>query len=331
MEEFRAIELQRARDFSKKMNATFEFIRQNFKSLGKSILYIAGPSVLVGSLLIGSFMGEFMTLTQSMQSNAGSPEAFNDYFLSVSFWVQLLLMFVFFIISFVVTIATINCYLILYDEKKTNKIEVQEVWDRVRAIFWTYLGTSVLFFLALIVVYIILLIPVFVLASISGFLVFFGVLFVVGGLFFLIFSSSLTYFIQSYEKKNFFDSVTRSFRLVNNGKWWSTFGLIIILQLIMGVSSYIFMVPYYIILFTSSLHSASTGNPLEFTDSMKIWSMVFITLYYMAQMLLYSLPNVGIAFQYFNLVELKEARGLMNKIETIGQSTPETNRPEEHY
>lgn len=330
MEEFKAIELQRARDFSQKMNATFEFIRQNFNSLGKSILFIAGPSVLVGSLLIGAFMGELMILSTGLQSAAGNPEAFGDYFLSVNFWLQFILMFVFLFISFIVTIATINCYLILYDEKKSNQIEVSEVWERVRNTFWTYLGTTLLFFLVLILAYIILLIPVVVLGAISGFLVFVGVLLFVGGIVYLIFSASLTYFIQSYEKKNFIEAIIRSFQLVNNGKWWSTFGLIFILQLIMGVSSYIFLIPYYVILFTSSMHSASTGSPMEFSDSMKIWSMVFFTLYYMAQMLLYSLPNIGIAFQYFNLVELKEARGLMSQIETLGESKPDT-RPEEHY
>jgi hypothetical protein len=48
-------------------------------------------------------------------------------------------------------------------------------------------------------------------------------------------------------------------------------------------------------------------------------------------MLLYALPNIGIAFQYFNLVELKEARGLMNQIENLGQAPTDTHRPEEHF
>ena len=51
----------------------------------------------------------------------------------------------------------------------------------------------------------------------------------------------------------------------------------------------------------------------------------------MAQLLMYALPNVGIAFQYFNLVELKEAKGLMGQIENLGQSTASENRPEEHF
>jgi hypothetical protein len=331
MEEFKVIEFQQARDFSKKLNTTFEFLRQNFKSLGKSILYISGPPVLVGSLLLGSFMGEFLNLSQSLQRGASEFESFSNYFLTASFWIQILLMFVFFLISFVITIATINNYLIIYSEKKSNKIDVQEVWDRVRNTFWAYLGSSVLFFISFVIAYLVLAIPVFILASISGFLVFFGALFLILGLIYLIFSSSLTYFIQLYENKNFFDAMIRSFKLVNNGKWWSTFGLIMILYLIMITVSYVFMIPYYIITLTSTLHTVSTGNPLEISSTTTIITTISFTLYYMVQMLLSTLPNVGIAFQYFNLVELKEARGLMSQIQTIGQPSVDPNRPEENF
>lgn len=136
MENFKAIDFHQARDFSKKMNATFEFIRQNVKSLGKSILFIAGPPVLIASMIIGSFMGEFINLTQTAASNPGDMEVFQTYFMSVSFWLQIILMIVFFIISSVMSIATINNYIILYGEKQTNRIEVSEVWERVRSTFW---------------------------------------------------------------------------------------------------------------------------------------------------------------------------------------------------
>lgn len=331
MEEFKVIEFPQARDFSRKLNTTFEFLRQNFKSLGKSILYISGPSVLVASLLIGSFMGEFLTLSQSLQSQAGDAEALGEYFLTVSFWAQIFAMLIFFFISFVVTIATINCYINLYIEKRSNKIEVQEVWDQVRITFWNYAGTTILFFITYILVVILLVIPVVILGSISPFLIFLGAIFLFVGLFFLAISVSLTYFIQSHEKKSFIPAMVRSYRLVNNGKWWSTFGLLFLLQMITGISSYIFLMPYYVIIISASLHTVSTGNPLEMSSTMVTISMICFTLYYMAQMLLYSLPHVGIAFQYFNLVELKEARGLMSQIENIGQPSVDSNRPEETY
>ena len=202
MEEFKVIEFQQTRDFSRKLNTTFEFLRQNFKSLGKSILYISGPSVLVASLLIGSFMGEFLTLSQSL-SQAGDAEALSEYFLTVSFWAQILAMLIFFFISFVVTIATINCYINLYVEKRTNKIEVQEVWDRVRITFWNYAGTTILFFLSYIIVIVLLVIPMVILGAISPFLIFFGAIFLFVGLFYLAISVSLTFFIQTHEKKSF--------------------------------------------------------------------------------------------------------------------------------
>ncbi len=328
MEEFKAIEFQNARDFSRKLNATFEFIRQNFKSLGKSMLLIAGPPVFVGSIMAGSFMGEFFNLGKAL---GGNPDALSGYFLSVSFWTQLLFMFVFLTVGFVVAIATINSYLIIYDQKKTNQIKTGEVWEAVRNTFWPYLSTTILFFILFIIAYVVLLIPIFILGNISGVLIFFGALFVIGAIIFLLISSSLTYFIQLYEKKNFIDAVGRSIRLVNTGKWWSTFGLIMILYLIMMTVSYIFIIPYYAVLFTETLHTVSTNTDPAPSSSWNAWTIVFFTLYYMAQMIMYALPNVGIAFQYFNLVELKEAKGLMNQIENLGQSTITSNRPEEHY
>lgn len=331
MEEFKAIEFLQARDFSKKLNTTFEFLKQNFKALGKCILYISGPAVLVASLLIGSFMGEFFTLTTSLQSQAGDTEALGNYFLSISFWLQISAMMIFFFISFVVTIATINTYLNIYIERRTNKIEVQEVWDRVRILFWKYAGTTVLFFICYILLVIVLVIPAVVLGAISPFLIFFGIMFLFVGVIFLAVSISLTFFVQAHEKKNFIDSMVRSYRLVNNGKWWSTLGLIFILQMITGITSYIFLMPYYVIVFTASLHTASTGSPFEMSSTMVVITVVCFTLYYMAQMILSSLPNVGIALQYFNLVELKEARGLMSQIETFGEQTPNANRPEENF
>ncbi|MEJ0057379.1 MAG: hypothetical protein WDN75_18015 [Bacteroidota bacterium] len=59
MENFRFIEFQLTRDFSEKLSATLSFVMQNFKALFRALLYIAGPPVLVASMLIGSFIGDF--------------------------------------------------------------------------------------------------------------------------------------------------------------------------------------------------------------------------------------------------------------------------------
>jgi putative exporter of polyketide antibiotics len=330
MEDFRLIDFHRQRDFGRKMNATFEFIRQNFKPLFSSILVITGPSAFVSSLVMGSLLGDFMGLMQSI-GNANNLNNASNLFLSATFWLQIFLLMVFATLTFVLSISTINNYVILYSEKKSNKIEVPEVWDRVRQTFWMYFGTSLLFFLLFIAVYIVMVIPVAILGAISPALVFLGMLLFIVGLFYVLFGSSLTFFIRGYEKKGFFAALSRSFYLVRT-KWWSTFGLIFLLSIIVGVISYIFMIPYYIVIFSTAMHQT---NPETFTgpsETLMLVTKLFFGLYYFAQILLSVLPNVGIAFQYFNLVELKEAKGLMKDLENFGKAPdPMANRPEEHY
>jgi hypothetical protein len=319
MENFRAIEYHHTRDFSRKMNATFEFIRQNIKPLGKAMLVIAGPPVLIASLIIATFIDELLGISRAAATNATDPEVIETYFMSVTFWLQIVLMLLLFLVSSIMSIATINNYIILYEEKQSNQIEVSEVWARVRETFWMYFGTTVVFFLLAIVAYVVFILPVVALAAISPALIFLGILVMFCGIVYLMIAVSMTYIVRAYEKKSFFDAVGRSFRLIKD-KWWSTFGLIVILYLVMMTISYIFMIPWYVATITSALHSTST-DMLEQPEA--TWmSVVFFTLYYLAQMILGALPNVGIAFQYFNLVEMKEAKGLMGKIDTLGQSQP---------
>lgn len=328
MENFNFIEFQHRRDFSMKMNATFEFIKQNFKSLGRSILYIAGPPALIGGLVMASFMDGYMKMI--FGGAAQDPELITNYFLSSSFWLQILLGTIFGLLSFVGTIATIYNYLLLYEEKRSNRIDVPEVWARVRDSFWMYFGTAILYAILFIVVYIVLIIPMVLLAAISPLLIFLGMIGLIIGLTYVVFASSLTFMIRGYEKKGFFESILRSFYLVR-GKWWSTFGLVFLLFMIVGTVSYIFLIPYYVITLTSALHSVSPGSFSEPSSTSVIISTVFFALYYLAQIFLYTLPNIGIAFQYFNLVELKEAKGLMKDIQNLGQVENITQRPEEHY
>ncbi|HEX6224170.1 MAG TPA: hypothetical protein VFZ52_07155, partial [Chryseolinea sp.] len=212
----------------------------------------------------------------------------------------------------------------------TNQIEVSEVWERVRATFWMYFNTLFLFMILLIGAVIVLMIPVGLFTAISPVAIFFGVIFLYCGIIYMVVGAALVFIIRTYEDKGFFEAVFRSFKLVKD-KWWSTFGLIVVLYMIMGISSYIFLIPFYVITGISALHATTTGAFQEPSLTTEILTIVFFTLYYLAQMILTALPNVGTAFQYFNLVELKEAKGLMEQIETLGQPQPPAHSPEEHF
>lgn len=327
MENFTAINYHETRDFSKKVSVTFEYIRQNFKSLGKSIVFIAGPPVLIASLFMGSFFSDFMTATMSAGQGRDA-EMLQNLFLSTTFWLQVGLMMMFFVLSTVVTVATINNYLLLYEQKGTNKIDVADVWARVRDTFWMYLGTTILFYLLAIAAYLVLVFVIIGIGLVSEVLVVFVAIAIGCAFIYFVVASSLIYVVRAYENVGFFEGIFRSLQLVK-GKWWSTFGIIFVLYLIAVTVSYIFMVPGYIMTFVSALHSLEAGEASQASNAGGLVA-IFFTLYYLAQMLLYTLPHLGIAFQYFNLVERKEARGLITQIETIGQQ-PTQSSADEHY
>ena len=135
------------------------------------------------------------------------------------------------------SIATINNYLILYGERQSNLIPVRDVWERVSATFWMYCRTMLLFGFIIMAMYILMIIPVAVFAYISPGLIFLGVMILFFGLIYMVISLSLTFIVRAVEKRSFFDSMPD--RLSLSRKWWSTFGLIMILYFVMMTISYI--------------------------------------------------------------------------------------------
>jgi hypothetical protein len=325
MEIFQAIELRRTRDFSRKMNATFEFLRHNFKQLSKSILFIAGPPILVASVLVGSFFGDIFSIGRFNPNNVN-----NTFFLSVNFWAQIIVTVIFFMVSFVAAIATINNFILLYGEKRSNQIEVSEVWERVKKTFWMYMSTTVLFTILAILVYVAMVIPAALLAAVNPVLVFLAIIACMCVALWLMISSSLVYIVRTYEDVGFMESIARSFSLVR-GKWWSTFGLIMLLYIIIFFVSYFMMIGWSIVTVAASMHSTEGQTPYEMSGSLQTISIIFFSVYYLLQMLMYALPTVGIAFQYFNLVERKEAKNLISQIQNLGQTQAPTSGTEEQY
>ncbi|MFM5945733.1 MAG: hypothetical protein ACKO9G_20620, partial [Dolichospermum sp.] len=59
--------------------------------MAKALIYIAGPPALMVSLVFVNLIGDFL----GMMQNIGTADASACYFLSVNFWLQILLMFLF--------------------------------------------------------------------------------------------------------------------------------------------------------------------------------------------------------------------------------------------
>jgi len=59
MEHFQKIDLRKTRDFGEKFNATFEFIRQNYKGFMPAVLFISVPLIVVG-MVIANYYSNFV-------------------------------------------------------------------------------------------------------------------------------------------------------------------------------------------------------------------------------------------------------------------------------
>lgn len=328
MENFTPIEFHQARDFSKKINATFEFLKQNFKSFFKSLLYLAGPPMLLGSILAGNLYSGYFNFVGTMSQNQ-DPDIITDYIGSPVLWAEIGLAVLLMFVAGVMIVSVVYNYMLEYDASKTNRIDVNTIWDRVRKTFPTYLGTIFLYWFLLVVAYFLVVLVIVGAVALSPFLAFFAAVAVIIGLIYVVITMSLLFVIQAFERKNFFEAASRCFYLIKD-KWWSTFGLLFILSMVQSTISSIFLIPWYINFFVTMMHSIEGGPMEDPSFFQELINNIFMTLYFLVSFLLYSLPLVALAFQYFNLVELKEAKGLLSRIDTLGKPA-ESAKGDEQY
>lgn len=321
------IKFHKLRDFGAKMNATIEFIKQNFKSLFKYIFYFAGPFILIGSLFMATLLGDYFRLiSQSVNGTGDLLEG--EIFQKLGFaFVGIIII----LIGVTVLIAVVYEFMKHYEKNNGNPPATDELLAEVKKSFWKVLGTSIVYFIGFLVLYALILIPIFIVGG-AGSGVAFAVLliFVLGiGMIYLAISFTLVYIIRVYEDVPVLKAFQRSLYLVKS-KWWSTFGIVVIASLIQSITSYIFAIPWYTTTIFSQLHSVETGEMSDPGLLQQVISHASFAFYMLASYSLYSIPLVAIAFQYFNLRERKEAKGLMDQIDTFGKTDDQTD-DEEHY
>lgn len=306
MQPFQKIELRKMRDFSSKFNVTFEFIRQNYKALFSSLLFISVPFYIVG-MMIMTYYQNFVLMDQvrggNLEGNGGATLGFMgdmfSYFI-ISYCVIML--------GYIMNVAVVYNLMRLYDEKiNPLEITVSEVWNKVTKDIVKLIGAGILAAIMITVGFVVLIIP--------------GI--------YLAFVLVLMMPIIVFERKSIGDALSRSFYLIKD-KWWSTFGLLIIagiLQVIMGL---IFNIPSYIFTFSVTMHRAQ-----DFTMDPPMWQKVGLILSSglsaVGVGLVGCVSFIALAFQYFNLVERREASGLIGRLDTIGRQDQPSIDPKETY
>lgn len=284
------IKFYKLRDFGAKMNAVVEFLRENLGRFFLNLLLIAGPLALVLSLL-------FSNLFSSMTDMIGlqDPDQAVGLFAILGGNYFLMILISWLATSMIITVT--YTYIRLYNEGVAKETPVGDVF---RLSLKKYGGVLLLGVLIFIVTM-------------------FGMLFFILPGIFLAVTLSLSYAIYVFEDISPTDAFGRSFKLIS-GKWWSTFGLLFVTSLMAYVVQLVFSLPFMVVYFANifTMVEQAQNNPEDPSAIFEIFSSGYMTFAMAISMvgtyLTYSIPLIGLGYQYSNLVERSEGRGLMNEI-----------------
>jgi hypothetical protein len=292
------IVLLQQRDFGQKINVTFEFVIQNFKPLMLALLYIAGPPALIG----GFFMGSYQSNILGIQKEILSGDSGGDFPFSIIYEMggSILILTVFLGIASVAASLVTNAYMLEY-EKGTRNITPEIVWNHLK----DYIGKGIGYSIVMVI-----------------FTVIATLFFIIPGIYVGV-ALSLMYIVMMRENLDLGDTFRRCFYLIQD-KWWSTFGLLIIVGIISGIIGYVFQIPTLLVTLSSFFQIGDGMND--------IWMTISGVIATVGSVLVRSLVLVAVVFQYYNLVERREGSGIISAIDNIGKpDSPRTNQREEEF
>ncbi|WP_019947062.1 hypothetical protein [Hymenobacter aerophilus] len=320
----RPTDFLRRRDFSQKMEATFDFIRAHATPLVRVLVVLVLPlALLTGigtSLLQGQMLSSLSVLKQSSSPGSTfSSSLVPNVFLTPTFWLTMLSG----ILLFAVLHLVILGYVVLQAERTTDEpVTAGEVWQLVKARFLgmvgSFIGLGLLFTVGMMVIGGVLFGIGGLLASASTpWVIFPFVLLLYVAMFYAIVPLSLYFIVWLRERRGFFGSLTRSFRLTW-GKWWSTFGLLVVITLIM----YLILMLSIAVLSVVGLPFGALMSGQADTGSVRLLVIVYSALQSLITLVYYPFILVAISFQYFNLVERRDGTGTRLMVDAIGAPAP---------
>jgi len=288
------IKLLQERDFSQKINVTFEFVIQNLKPLFTSLLYIAGPPALVAGVFSGVYQSNIFS---NLGGGLVALRALTNVF-------TVFLYILFLLLSSMIASLTVYSYILLYEDQNgpLPAITPTQVWERVKGNLLKYIGFTAGILAILLVSVVFFIVPA----------IYLGVVF------------SLIYIVAMREDLGLSDAIRRCFYLITD-KWWSTFGLIFIVSIIQSIIGYVFQIPTLLFALLKGLKILD-----GYTMVIGVITGVIGTVGQISTSCFFL--NTAIVFQYYNLVERREGAGILGAIEAIGTTeTPRAERREEDF
>ena len=207
--------------------------------------------------------------------------------------------FFIFLIAYLVAYAFVTVsglsYIRSYIENK-GVVDFDDVSRSTRSKFWSFIG-------------------LFILTGILGVIGFF--LCIIPAVYLWV-PLSLTFCLLIFEKKGVGDSISYSFEFVK-GHWWETFGILLVIQILIWVLGAFTDVPATIYSMIKMGIDVGNEDPTAVFDifSDPIY-LILIGFSYFIKFLLYIVSLVTTVFIYYDINEQKNASGSMDIIDSLG-------------
>ncbi|MXV17557.1 hypothetical protein [Hufsiella ginkgonis] len=286
------MELRKQRDFSELISDTFTFVKLNWKPL---LTAFAG---ICGFFIVASIIVSTLTQLQILSLTNDEVPVFPQRRFA-AFGLGQVLVLIMALLEHVAIGLTVISYISLR-EKLGVPPSVEEVWTQVKYYFFQYTGAFIL----------------------VGLMQVLGIICCVLPGIYLIPISSLILVVLVMENGTIGHAFSRGFSLVKD-YWWTTFGALFVIGLVLYAFAMIFAIPAMIIGMGSVM--AGTGE----TISKPL--IIAISIVSQLSAVFYILPWVVTCLCYYNLTEVKDGTGLVGRIEKLGSLEQEGPASPEEY
>lgn len=291
-------DFRQQRDFGQKFSAAFEFIGAHWRGLGQAMLYLVLPTAIVQGIVSALLQKQvFAQALRGAGTGGGKLQQlamFNGLYQSPIYWMNVAVSGIFVMFLVLTVYAYVRCC--LRPVPSPEPITVGQVWDVVKSEF---IGSYLSYFGLLL-----LIIIGFFLLGVPG--IYLSVAF------------SLFYITKVVEGTGFGATCRRCLQLVR-GKWWSTFGLIMVMSFALGIV----IAVVGGVVGGLSFFAAKQVGAIQADDarsSLGLFTVITSALTGLLNLLIYPPILLALAFQYFNLVERRDGVGLRNMVGQLGQA-----------
>ena len=288
------VEFKKERDLGAIISDTFKFLRLQWKPFFGVIIKNALLPLLVTIGASIFFMYKMFGLFDAFDPYSTSYQ--ENEFSSGFFFTMMLFMALFSIITYVIMNITALYYIKSYIDNK-GTVDYKMIKERVKDKFWSFTGLGILTILIVLVSAMLCFFPAF----------YTGVVL------------TLAAPILVFENRDVTDTISYSFTFFKGGHWWPTFGVMIVVGIIVNVLSYVFSMPAIIYYFIKMGTILTNDDPSLMLESFK--DPIYIALNvlsYIGQFALYSVTFITNVFLYFDIDEQKNASGAIDKIDSLG-------------